>query len=220
VIGYTSTWAGLVLSPGALAVIFLIPIVGRLMKILQTRFVIAAGFLAMGSAFFYSSGLTPDIDFRTLVIMRAAQTASLAFLFVPVSTVAFATIPRELNGDATALYTMLRNVFGSVGISLASATIIERTQVHQSYLAQWATPLHQPFNELVAVYQRALIAMGHAASAAHDIAVGRVYQTYLNQAEVLAYSDVFFYVSLVAFAVVPLCFLLSSVKGSSGAAAH
>ncbi len=220
VVGYTSTWAGLVLSPGAIAVIFLIPIVGRLMKVLQTRFIIASGFLSIGSAFFFSSGLTPNMDFETLVLMRAAQTAGLAFLFVPISTIAFSTIPRELNGDATALYAMLRNVFGSVGIALASATIIQRTQVHQSYLAQWATPLHQPFNELVAAYQRALIAMGHAASAAHELALGHVYQVYQRQAEILAYSDVFYYVSLVAFAVVPLCFLLSNVKGSGGAAAH
>jgi MFS transporter, DHA2 family, multidrug resistance protein len=220
VVGYTATWAGLILSPGGIVVILLIPIVGGLMKIAQTRFVIGAGFFIMGWAFFYSSQLTPDIDFKTLVIMRAAQTAGLAFLFVPISTVAFATIPRELNGDATALYTMLRNVFGSVGISLASAMIIERTQVHQSYLAQWATPLHQAFNELVTAYQRALIAMGHAASAAREMALGRAYQVYQRQAEILAYSDVFYYVSLVAFAVVPLCFLLSDAKGSSGGAAH
>jgi DHA2 family multidrug resistance protein len=220
VIGYTATWAGLILSPGGIVVILLIPIVGGLMKIAQTRFVIGTGFFIMGCAFFYSSQLTPDIDFKTLVIMRAAQTAGLAFLFVPISTVAFVTIPRELNGDATALYTMLRNVFGSVGISLASAAIIERTQVHQSYLAQWATPLHQAFNELVTAYQRALIAMGHAASAAHEMALGRVYQVYQRQAEILAYSDVFYYVSLVAFSVVPLCFLLSNVKGSGGGAAH
>ncbi len=220
VVGYTATWAGLILSPGGIVVILLIPIVGGLMKIAQTRFVIGTGFFIMGCAFFYSSQLTPDIDFKTLVIMRAAQTAGLAFLFVPISTVAFVTIPRELNGDATALYTMLRNVFGSVGISLASATIIERTQVHQSYLAQWATPLHQAFNELVTAYQRTLIAMGYAASAAHEMALGRVFQVYQRQAEILAYSDVFYYVSLVAFAVVPLCFLLSNVKGSGSGAAH
>jgi len=220
VVGYTATWAGLILSPGGVVVILLIPIVGGLMRIVQTRFIIGTGFFIMGCAFFYSSQLTPDIDFRTLVIMRAAQTAGLAFLFVPISTVAFVTIPRELNGDATALYTMLRNVFGSIGISLASAAIIERTQVHQSYLSRWATPLHQPFNELVAAYQSALIAMGHAANAAHDVAVGRVYQVYLRQAEILAYCDVFYYISLVAFAIVPLCFFLSSAKGSGVGTPH
>ena len=220
VIGYTATWAGLILSPGGIAVIILIPIVGQLSKILQTRFVIAAGFCIMGSAFMFSSRLAPNIDFNTLVLMRAAQTAGLAFLFVPISTIAFSTLPRELNGDATALFTMLRNVFGSVGISLASAMIIERTQVNQAYLAQWATPFHQPFNELIAAYQRTLLMMGHGASAAHDIAVGKVYQLYRAQAEVLAYSDVFFFTALIAFAVVPFCFFLSGVKGGGGGAMH
>ena len=55
VIGYTATWAGLILSPGGIVVIFLIPIVGRLMKIVQTRFIIATGFFVMGAAFLFSS---------------------------------------------------------------------------------------------------------------------------------------------------------------------
>jgi DHA2 family multidrug resistance protein len=220
VIGYTATWAGLILSPGGLVVIILIPIVGRLMKIVQIRFIIAAGFFIMGSAFVFSSMLVPNIDFRTLVLMRAAQTAGLAFLFVPISTVAFSTLPRELNGDATALYAMFRNVFGSIGISLASAMIIERSQVHQSYLAQWASPFHQPFNELIARYEKTLKAMGYAVDAAHDAAVGRVYQVFRAQAEVLGYSDVFLFTAVVAFAVVPFCFFLSGTKGGSRGAAH
>src|SRR6201996_2363508 len=69
-LNYTATWAGLVLSPGGVAVILLIPIVGRLMTVLQTRFVIAIGFLVMGSALVYSSTITPNVDFRTLVLMR------------------------------------------------------------------------------------------------------------------------------------------------------
>src|ERR1700730_211967 len=72
VIGYTATWAGLILSPGGIVVILLIPIVGRLMKIVQTRFIIAAGFFIMGLAFLFSSTLAPNIDFKTLVFMRAA----------------------------------------------------------------------------------------------------------------------------------------------------
>jgi DHA2 family multidrug resistance protein len=220
VLGYTALWAGLILSPGGIAVILLIPVAGILSKFIQTRFIIAAGFIIMGLAFVHSSMLTPDIDFFTLMLMRSEQTAGLAFLFVPISTIAFATIPRELNGDATALFIMLRNVFGSVGISLSGAAIIERTQVNQAYLSQWATPFHQPFNELIANYQGSLLAMGHAADAVHDIAVGKVYQVYMRQAEVLAYNDAFLYCSLAAFAAVPFCFFLSEVKGSGGGAVH
>jgi DHA2 family multidrug resistance protein len=144
------------------------------------------------------------------------MTAGLAFLFVPISTIAYSTLPRHLNGDATALFTMFRNVFGSIGISLATSQITERTQVRQSYLAQWANPFHQPFNQLIATYEQSLHSMGRAAASVHDIAVGRVYQVYRTQASVLAYSDIFLMLAVFAFTIVPFCFLLSSQKGGRG----
>jgi MFS transporter, DHA2 family, multidrug resistance protein len=210
---YTATWAGLVLSPGGVAVILLIPIVGRLMTLIPTRYVIAAGFTIIGCALIYSSALVPNLDFKTMVMMRTFQTAGLAFLFVPISTVTYATLPRELNGDGAALYAMLRNVFGSIGISLSTAAIAQRSQVHQNYLSQWASPFHQPYQALVAQYEQTLRAMGRTGPVAHDAAVGRAYQVFRAQAAVLAYSDVFFYCAMIAFAVVPLCFLLSSSTG-------
>jgi len=212
-LNYTATWAGLVLSPGGVAVIVLIPLVGRLMTVLQTRYVIALGFLIMGFALIFSSGLAPNIDFGTLVLMRTFQTAALAFLFVPISTVAYLTLPRELNGDGAALFAMFRNVFGSIGISLSTAEITQRSQAHQTYLSQWASPFHQPYKALIATYEQTLRAMGRAGAAVHDVAVGQVYQAYRLQATVLAYSDVFYYCAIVAFFMVPFCFLLSAKTG-------
>src|SRR6202453_783671 len=213
---YTATWAGLVLSPGGIAVIVLIPLVGRLMTVLQTRYVIALGFTIMGIGLIFSSGLAPNIDFRTLVMMRTLQTAALAFLFVPISTVAYLTLPRRLNGDGAALYAMFRNVFGSVGISLATAQITQRSQVHQTYLSQWASPFHQPYQTLIATYEQSLRAMGRAGAAVQEVALGQVYQAYRLQATVLAYSDVFFYSAIVAFLMVPFCFMLSPKIGGGG----
>jgi DHA2 family multidrug resistance protein len=213
VLGYTATLAGLVLSPGGIAVIILIPIVGRLMKIVQTRYVIALGFMIMGAALVYASNITPGIDFKTLVMMRTAQTAGLAFLFVPVSTVAYQTLSRELRGDATALFSMFRNVFGSIGISLSTAEVTQRGQVREVYLSQWLSPLNPPYNQLVQTYEHTLQTMGRATGALHEMAVGRVFQTFRTQVSILAYADVFLYCSVIAFAVVPFCFLLSPTKG-------
>ena len=78
--------------------------------------------------------LVPELDFYHLVLYRAAQTAGLALLFVPISTIAYATVPPELNGDATALFTMARNVFGGIGISVSTALVTEHLQIRQSYL--------------------------------------------------------------------------------------
>jgi DHA2 family multidrug resistance protein len=220
IIGYTATWAGLILSPGGLVVIMFIPLVGRLLTIIQTRYVIAIGFFIMGCAMIYSSKLVIDISYLRLVMIRGAQTVGLAFLFVPISSITYATLPRELNGDATALFSMFRNVAGSIGIATSTALIEQRSQIHQAHLARWASPYSGPFNQLIARYQAALETMGHVGSAAHDLAVGRIYRMFQAQVAVMAYSDVFLFCSVVAFAMVPLCFLLSPIKGGRSPGAH
>ena len=101
---------------------------------------------------------------------------------------------------------MFRNVFGSIGISLATAGITQRSQVHQNYLSQWATPFHEPYQTLIASYERTLRSLGQVGAAAHDVAVGHVYQSFRTQVTVLAYSDLFYFCAIVAFIVVPFCF--------------
>jgi len=216
VLGYTATWAGMILSPGGIVVIMLIPLVGRLMNVIQTRYIVAIGFFLLGVSFIFSSKLVLDITYTRLVMIRVSQTVGLAFLFVPISTITYSTLPRELNGDATALFSMFRNVAGSIGIAISTAMIQQRSQVHQTYLSQWANPFWQPFNNLVAHYQASLQALGNSATAAHQMALGHIYRDFLNQVSVMAYSDVFKGCSIVAFALVPLCFMLSPIKGGRG----
>jgi DHA2 family multidrug resistance protein len=130
------------------------------------------------------------------------------------------TLPRELNGDGAALFAMFRNIFGSIGIALATAQVTERSQVHQSYLSQWTTPFNQPYQALVAQYEQTLHSLGRVGAAAHDAAVGRVYQVFRTQAAILGYRDVFFYCAIVAFLIVPLCFLLSPKTGGMRGGGH
>ena len=213
VLPYTPTWAGLVLSPGGVVIMVLIPIVTALVAVVQTRYVIAFGFLALGLGLMFGSTIiTPDVDFRTLVTARTIQSAGFAFLLVPINTVAFVTLPRKFNDDGAALYAMFRNVSGAIAISLATAAITERTQVHQAYLSQWTTPLYQPFQTLIATYEQALQAMGRAGSAIRDDAVGHIYQVFRIQAAVLAYADIFMYASAIAFMMIPVSFLVAPIR--------
>jgi len=218
-IGYNATWAGLVLAPGGLAVILLIPPVGRLMKVVQLRYVIAAGFGIMGLALVYSSMLVPYVDFRIMALMRSFQTAGLGFLFVPISIMSYYSLPKSFGADAAALFVMFRNVSGSIGISLSTALVTERTQARQAHLSTWLTPLNQPFNTLVAQSERALQSLGRAPSTLYHDAVGYAFQTLQHQSAVLAYADAFIYSSVLAFATIPLAMLLSPVKDGGHAAA-
>ena len=220
VLNYNSTLAGLLLAPGAVAVIFIIPMVQQIMKVVPTKLIIAVGFMAIGSGLVYSTRLFPSIDFDTLMLMRIAQSAGIALLFVPISTISYVTLPKELNSDAAALYTMFRNVSGSIGISLSTAMITQRTQIRTAYLVDHLNPFDQGYNLTIQTYQQSLLSMGHAAATTLGTATGQVYQALRTQAQVLAYSDVFLYCSVGAFCVVPFAFLFSGVKAKGGGAAH
>ncbi len=213
-IGYTATWAGLVLAPGGVAILLLIPPVGRLMKVVQLRHVIAIGFGIMMLGLCYSNTLTPSIDFRTLAIMRCVQSAALGFLFVPISIMSYHSMPKSLSADAAALFVMLRNVFGSIGISASTALVSERMQARQAHLSTWLTPFNKSFNELVARNEAALRSLGWAANTLHDEAVSLVFNNLKLQSAVLAYADVFIYGAALAAAMIPLALLLSPVKDS------
>ena len=216
-LGYTATTSGLILSPGGIVIIFLIPIVGLIMKRVQMRYIIMFGFTVMGFALLYSAvAIVPNIDFTTLVFIRSAQTTALAFLFVPISQTAYLTLPQRLRSDGAALYSMFRNVLGSVGISLSTAMITQRTQADQAQLSKFMTPFHQPYNTYISQAEQTFRNMGRAASTVHEAALGQIYQTYLKQASVLAYANVFLYASVIAFCVVPFCLLISKKKAAGG----
>jgi DHA2 family multidrug resistance protein len=219
-LGYTALLSGLILSPGGLVVIVLIPIVGRLMKVVPTRYIVMAGFTIMGFALMYSSRLVVTIDYWTLVEMRSAQTAALGFLFVPISTIAYLTLPQKYRSDGSALFSMFRNVGGAVGISVATALVTERRQADQAHLSKFMTPLNQGYNALIQESEATLRTLGRAAGAVHDQAVAHTYQTYQHQAAVLAYNNVFQYAAVVAFMVVPLCFLISKKTAAGGGGGH
>jgi len=206
--GYTALLAGLLLSPGAAVMLLCIPITMRLvLPHVQTRYVVAFGFFALGCSAVIAHRLTPQMDFWTLASFRAFQTVGLAFLFVPNSTLSYSTLPRSLNADATALYAMFRNIFGSVGIAVVTALGAERLQTHRAYLAEHLTPYDQPYQDLLARHIKTLQAMGHTAQSAHDAALGLIDRTLNLQAAILSYMDLYAYIALATFCLVPLTLL-------------
>jgi DHA2 family multidrug resistance protein len=221
VLGYTATLAGLILSPGAVLICLLIPVANKWQSVTPTKYIICFGFFCIGCAMIYSHGLTPDVDFGTLSLMRAAQAGGLAFIFAPLTTVAFATINPKDNGDATALFTMFRNVAGSIGISMSTAMVTQRTQVRLAHLQSHLTPLDPGYTTLLGQVKNALAGHGPVATGSSTSATGVIYQTLRQQGSILGYMDIFAYCAIFAFLAMPLALLLRSDKkgGSSHEAA-
>jgi DHA2 family multidrug resistance protein len=222
-LGYTAYLAGLVLSPGALVVLALIPFVARvLLPRVQTRYIIAFGFFSLGCSLVYAYFMiNPDLDFGTLSLIRITQSFGLAFLFVPTSTISYSTVPRELNNDATALYVMMRNVSGSIGISVATSLQTNFTQINQAYLAGHLSPLNPNYDLLVQQLKGSLATLGFAPNALTSTANGLIDQMLTQQASLLAYMNVFELTAIAAFCVVPLTFLFRPiVAGGGGGGGH
>jgi DHA2 family multidrug resistance protein len=219
-LGYDATWAGLVLAPGAVVLVMLIPVAGKILNRVPAKYVIAAGGLALGAALFYSMNLVPGLDFRHLAMMRAAQTAALALLFVPISSIAYATLPPAKNGDAAALFSMARNVFGGLGISISTALITDHEQIRQAHLITHLSPGNPAYEDLLQKVQHALYDSGQSMAQAIHNAPGQVYSMLQTQVAVLAYNDVFLITACGAFILVPAALAMSAVKVKASGGAH
>ncbi len=211
-LGYTATLAGMVLSPGGILTLIMMPIVGSLVARVQARYLIIAGLLIVADSMFYMAGFNLQIDFWTAVTARSITGAGLAFLFVPINAAAFYYIAREKTGQGTAIVNLIRNIGGSSGIAFVTTLLARRVQMHQSLLVHHLTPLNPVYDQAVAHVRTALIQRGVGPSQAPAQALGVVQAMLTQQATMKAYADVFRILGVISLILVPFMFLLRKVK--------
>lgn len=179
--GYDSTLAGLVLSPSGFIIMVLMPVVGKLITRVQAKWLVTLGMLLCAFGMFHSMRVTPDSDYNTFLDTRLFQVIGLPFLFIPISTLAFRNIPPAKSSKASALFSLSRNIGGSVGIAVVIAYLARSSQQHQQVLVGHLVPSSP-------VYQHALTQMGNLAPAQ---AQGHIYNQLLSQSSLLGYLDSF-----------------------------
>jgi DHA2 family multidrug resistance protein len=212
--GYSAQQAGEVLSPGGLVVIALLPLVGRLVSRVDVRWLIAFGFLVLSASLFHMAHtLYPGIDFQTAILLRVFQATGLAFLFVPINTVVYAGVPQEKNNAVSGIVNLSRNMGGDIGIAFVTTWIARRAQFHQATLAAHVTPGDPTLLARLAGMAQALQRAGTSAADATQQAYGAVYRQLIQQAQTLAYIDVFWLLGWFTAAMVPLVFLTYRVQG-------
>jgi DHA2 family multidrug resistance protein len=216
VLGYTALQSGLVLVPGGIALMIGMIIVGRVIGRVDTRWLIMGGLLVSSIGIFEMSRFNLDIDFQTAMWARTTQAAGLAFLFVPVNTMAFGSVQKEKLGYATGLMNLFRNIGGSAGIAMVITILARRQQFHQSVLASHLTPVDAAYNETIQGIAGTITAQGASAADAAMQAQGVVYSVLQRQASMLAVADVFFVLGVIFLALVPLVFFLKKSEPPKG----
>jgi DHA2 family multidrug resistance protein len=220
-LGYSAEQAGMALSPGGVLIIFMMPFIGKFLGKLDARKMIAFGFIALSAALFYMSHrLSLGIDFKHAVLLRMYQAFGLAFLFVPINTLAYVDVPQEKSNAVSGLINLARNMGGDVGIAVVTTLLARRSQMHQVELVRHTTLFDAPFRDRLDAVTRALEQSGSSASDAAHQAYGAVYRTVLMQAQTLAYVDVIYLMAWGAALMIPLAFLMKRPKPGGAALGH
>jgi DHA2 family multidrug resistance protein len=186
----------------------MMPVAGALSGPVDARLLITVGLIGTALAMFHLSGFDLNVDFSNLAWARVYQSLGLALLFIPINTAAYQGVTAEKNANASAIINMMRNLGGSVGISILDTYIARREQANQLTLIRHVTPYSLQTNQVLQQLQQALIAAhGSAVGALHQ-AQAELYAIVQQQAAVLSYLDAFWLVGAVLVAMIPLTLLL------------
>jgi MFS transporter, DHA2 family, multidrug resistance protein len=219
--GYTAEEAGKALSAGAVVLMFMMPLVGRLITRVDPRLLIAIGFFATAVALFHMTLIYPGIDFKTAAMMRVYQTIGLAFVFIPISTISYIGVPQNKSNQVSGITNLARNLGGSIGISMLSTFLLRLSQKHQTYLSAHTSAADPVFTQRVAGLAANLNAQGIPMNSATARAYAIIARTVGAQAATLAYIDIISTMAIAIMFLVPFVLIMKKPpKGARAAAAH
>lgn len=219
-LNYTAMLAGLALSPGGIATLVLMPVVGRLVSSVQPKYLIMLGAAIVAFSMWHLTGLTGDITYGYAAMSRIFLALGLPFLFLPVTTASYDGVPPDKTNQASALINVARNIGGSMGVALAQTILAQRQQFHQSRLIEHAAPSDLGYQQTVETMTRFFQAQGSNASDAASQAVAWVGRTLQQQVDLLAYIDVFWTLAIIAVLMIPTAAVLRPIKLGAPALGH
>jgi len=225
-LGYTAFTAGLVVAPRGLGAICGMPVIGYLSNKVDPRWLLTFGFLVFGLTTLYFGSITLDVSPTTLFWPILITGFGLSFVFVPISTAAYGTLKNEQIGNASGIFNLMRNVGGSIGISIATTMLTRRADVHQTEILNTSpggvagqAGINGP-GSIGTLTNHAMTSYFGPANAA-GAAQASIYQQLERQASSWAFVDVFRDLSLLCLVCVVIVWFFKRVKPGKGpAGAH
>jgi DHA2 family multidrug resistance protein len=207
-LGYPSVQAGVALAPRGIGSFIAMPMVGIFLAGRDPRKFLAAGISVGSLMLFQFSRLDLTAGYWDFFWPQFIQGMSLAMIFVPLTTVAMARIPREQMGNATSIFNLLRNVGGSIGIA-GVTTLLERVgQTHMTTLNSHVTQFDPHTRMLYEGLKRTMMAHGAPAATAARQAYAMLYGMIARQAAMLSFVQVFRVLAVVFLMVLPLLLVM------------
>ena len=196
-LGYPVIYTGIVMAPRGIGTMLAMIVVGRMVQFVDLRAIMAVGFSLNAYALYMMTRLTLDMDSQMIVVSGFIQGMGIGFTFVPLSAAAFATVRPGLRNDGTPIYSLMRNIGSSVGISIVQALLTEGAARAHANLSTDISLANQTVQNLPARF-----------NPASPIGLSLLNLEVTRQAAMMAYIDDFRVMMVVTLAVMPLLLLI------------
>ncbi len=211
-LNFPALTAGMWSAPRGLGTLVFMPIVGILLgRRVDARLILTTGLLVASGSFFMFANLNLSVGGVDFLWPQIVQGAGLSMVFVPLTTIAMDAIPLQSMGYATSLFSMVRNIGSSIGISFVATQIARRSQFHQARLVENVNA----YNPALRDYLRQF---GTATGSPADTSaqgMGALYGQVLRQAAAMSYLELFYVLGILFVIVTPLVWVMRQPRGRS-----
>jgi len=217
-LGWTATNAGMALTAGGIALLFVMPMAGFATGKISARTLTLIGFSMFVITFRLAAELTTlDMTFSLASWLRVVQMMPIPFCFISLTTAAYVGMPKEDSNQVSGLINFARNIGGSILIAVTSAQVTSRSMWHEQHLQntmQSGSLAFQQHSQTMTGFFANRFGAGNGAS----MAMATIYNQLNLQAMTQGYQDVYMELSWMSLGLVGLAFLLSKNKPGAGAA--
>jgi DHA2 family multidrug resistance protein len=212
-LGWTAVTAGFWTSPRGIATAVCMPLVGFLLtKGWDARWMLLAGYVVASLSYFGFSHMSLESGTWDILLHQINQGAGMAFVFVTLTLLTMEFIPKTETGYATSLFSVMRNIGSSIGVSFVTTWLARRSQFHQAVLAGHLTPYDARSREFLGTVGGAFFRHGFSHSAAGDSSLGVLYGVLRQQAALLSFVGAFRIMGFLFLAAAPLVLLMSRAQ--------
>ncbi len=215
-LGYPALQSGLAVSPRGIGSLISMFLVGRLVGLIDNRLLLAVGFGILAFSSWMFSHINLQIAMSNVTWPAIINGFATGFIFVPLTTLAMATLEKHEMGNATGVYNLMRNIGGSFGIAVVTTLLARGAQEHQQILAGHVTPENPILQQDLSILTHS-VTSGAGPVTSTLQAYGIIYSQVIRQATLLAYADNFRLMAVLALACAPLVIIFRRLRqgGSS-----
>lgn len=215
ILGYTALLSGLTMAPRIISCLVMLLVIPHLMRIYDSRLLIAIGFLFLGLATFTYTKVSLAVSFLFVSIPNFLLGVGVILTFIPISALALGTLPKEELANGASLHNFCKTIGVAIIVSMSSTLVARHSQMHQNYLVDNLSNFNLVFQHKMASWTHTFITGASSIYAANK-ANAYAYKQMVLQSSMFAYVDTFALVALLAFVLIPLPFLLKKEVSKKG----